>query len=36
MKITPAEYLQFGAFLIVLFGILLELTYIFGGGELWN
>ena len=30
MKITPAEYLEFGAFLVVLFGVLLELAYIFG------
>jgi uncharacterized protein with PQ loop repeat len=31
VKLTPAEYLEFGAFLVVLFGILLELAYLFAG-----
>jgi Sec-independent protein secretion pathway component TatC len=30
MKISPSEYLQFIAALIVIFGVLLELAYIFG------
>lgn len=30
MKITPAEYLQFIVALIAIFGVLLELAYIFG------